>query len=159
MSVAPARRRASSVPSDCSARATAGISAPVRPSSTTKRQKMLGTVHASQKASEARLVEVVRGGPDEVDPRCTHFGICGGCRLQHLDYAAQIREKGDQVRDALRRLGLEPERMGVAGFGPHQPVAPNLTGEDRQKNRRVELFVMAPEVPVIGWTETTPNLY
>ncbi len=63
------------------------------------------------------------------------------------------------VCDALRRLGLEPERLGVAGLGPHQPIAPNLTSEDRQKNRRVELFVMAPQVPVIGWTETTPSLY
>ena len=63
------------------------------------------------------------------------------------------------VSDALRRLGLEPERMGVAGCGLHQPVAPNLTGEDRAKNRRVELFVMAPEVPVVGWTESTPTLY
>jgi chemotaxis protein MotB len=63
------------------------------------------------------------------------------------------------VSDELRRLGLEPERMGVAGFGPHQPVAPNLTGEDRRKNRRVELFVMVPDVPVIGWTESTPGLY
>jgi len=63
------------------------------------------------------------------------------------------------VSDALGRLGLGPERMGVAGFGPHQPVAPNLTDDDRAKNRRVELFVMAPEVPVVGWTESTPTLY
>lgn len=63
------------------------------------------------------------------------------------------------VSDALGRLGLAPERMGVAGFGPHQPVAPNLTEEDRAKNRRVELFVMAAEVPVVGWTESTPTLY
>lgn len=63
------------------------------------------------------------------------------------------------VCDELRRLGLEPEQVGVAGFGSHQPVAPNMTEEDRRKNRRVELFVMAPDVPLIGWTETTPSLY
>jgi chemotaxis protein MotB len=63
------------------------------------------------------------------------------------------------VSDTLRRLGLKPERLGVAGFGAHQPVAPNLTQEDRKKNRRVELFIMAPDVPVIGWVESTPNLY
>ncbi|NQT11774.1 MAG: OmpA family protein, partial [Planctomycetes bacterium] len=63
------------------------------------------------------------------------------------------------VSDRLRKLGLASERMGVAGFGPHQPVAPNRTDEDRRKNRRVELFVMAADVPVIGWTETTPGLY
>jgi flagellar motor protein MotB len=63
------------------------------------------------------------------------------------------------VSDRLRKLGLASERMGVAGFGPHQPVAPNLTDEERRKNRRVELFVMAADVPVIGWTETTPGFY
>lgn len=63
------------------------------------------------------------------------------------------------VADELRRLGLADERIGVAGFGPHQPIAPNITPKDRQKNRRVELFVMAPEVPVIGWTETIPTVY
>ena len=49
-----ARRRASSGPASCSACATPGIRAPVRPSSATKRRKRLGTVHASQKVSEAR---------------------------------------------------------------------------------------------------------
>ena len=34
-----------------------------------------------------------------------------------------------------------------------------LDGELRAANRRVELFVMAPDVPLIGWTETTPTLY
>ncbi|MFH1264661.1 MAG: OmpA family protein [Planctomycetota bacterium] len=63
------------------------------------------------------------------------------------------------VCDELTRLGLEPERLGVAGFGLHQPIAPNVTDGDRRKNRRVELFVMAPGVPLIGWTETTPGLY
>jgi chemotaxis protein MotB len=63
------------------------------------------------------------------------------------------------VADSLRKFGVDEQRMAVAGFGPHQPIAPNLTPEDRQKNRRVELFVLAPDVPVIGWTVTTPTLY
>jgi len=63
------------------------------------------------------------------------------------------------VAELMHRLGLPEARMGVAGFGSHQPVAPNLTPKDRQKNRRVEVFVMAPEVPVIGWTETIPSVY
>ena len=68
-------------------------------------------------------------------------------------------ERALSVASALRRHGIAEHRMAVAGFGAHQPVAPNLTSGDQQKNRRVELFVMAPDVPVIGWTETTPTLY
>ncbi len=63
------------------------------------------------------------------------------------------------VAEMLKRFGVDEQRMAVAGFGASQPVSPNLTSQDRQKNRRVELFVMAPSVPVIGWTETTPTLY
>ncbi|MBN1911903.1 MAG: OmpA family protein [Pirellulales bacterium] len=63
------------------------------------------------------------------------------------------------VARQLTHAGIATDRMGVAGFGSHQPVAPNLTDKDRRKNRRVELFVMAPNVPVVGWTETIPNLY
>ncbi len=63
------------------------------------------------------------------------------------------------VSDELRRLGLAEDRMGVMGFAAHQPVAPNGSPADRQKNRRVEVLVMAPEVPVVGWTETVPSLY
>lgn len=68
-------------------------------------------------------------------------------------------ERALSVASALRRHGIADNRMAVAGFGAHQPVAPNLSPGDQQKNRRVELFVMAPDVPVIGWTETTPTLY
>lgn len=63
------------------------------------------------------------------------------------------------VCEYLGQLGLPEERLGVAGFGAHQPVAPNITPADRQKNRRVELFVLAPDVPVVGWTETIPHVY
>jgi chemotaxis protein MotB len=63
------------------------------------------------------------------------------------------------VSGQLRRLGLADARIGVMGFGAEQPVASNLTARDRQKNRRAEVLVMAPEVPVVGWTETIPSLY
>ena len=59
----------------------------------------------------------------------------------------------------LNRFGVADSRIGVAGFGASQPVAPNVTAKDRQKNRRVELFVLAPEVPVVGWTDSIPSVY
>ncbi len=63
------------------------------------------------------------------------------------------------VADALREFGVSPERIAVSGYGPFQPVAPNISPVDRRKNRRVEIFVMAPEVPLVGCVETMPALY
>ncbi len=63
------------------------------------------------------------------------------------------------VSDRMKRAGLPEQRMAVAGFGPYQPIAPNGTAGDRQKNRRVELFVMAADVPVVGWSDSTPSVY
>ena len=63
------------------------------------------------------------------------------------------------VSDRMKRAGLPEQRMAVAGFGPYQPIASNTTAQERQKNRRVELFVMAPDVPVVGWSESTPSVY
>jgi chemotaxis protein MotB len=68
-------------------------------------------------------------------------------------------ERALAVSEKLTALGLDDTRVGVAGFGPHQPIAPNISDRDRQKNRRVEIFVMAPDVPVIGWTETISTVY
>src|SRR5579871_2387620 len=65
--------------------------------------------------AEALAVEVLEPGPGRVEPRCAHFGVCGGCAWQDLDYVEQVRAKHAQVGDALRRLGgfddLEPEPM------------------------------------------------
>ncbi|HEB54215.1 MAG TPA: TRAM domain-containing protein, partial [bacterium] len=51
----------------------------------------------------ARLVELIEPGPDRVEPRCRHFGECGGCNYQHVSYPAQVRAKQAFVRDALVR--------------------------------------------------------
>jgi chemotaxis protein MotB len=80
-------------------------------------------------------------------------------RDQYRDNFHLSSERALAVSEKLTALGLDNSRIGVAGFGPHQPIAPNITPRDRQKNRRVEVFVMAPDVPVIGWTETVPTVY
>jgi chemotaxis protein MotB len=57
------------------------------------------------------------------------------------------------VADFLRNSGIPEDRMGVAGFGQFQPLAANDTATARQKNRRVEIFLLGPETPVVGWTD------
>jgi 23S rRNA (uracil1939-C5)-methyltransferase len=51
---------------------------------------------------------------DRVEPFCSHFNICGGCKLQHISYEAQLRHKDQLVRDALQRIG----KVEVADFQP-----------------------------------------
>ncbi len=63
------------------------------------------------------------------------------------------------VADRLRKAGIPEARMGVAGFGQHQPISPNDTAESRKKNRRVEIFVLGPETPVVGWVENKESVY
>ncbi len=54
---------------------------------------------------EGEVVKVLQASPRRVEPRCAHFGICGGCSLQHLDPAAQIETKQQTLLDAFTRLG------------------------------------------------------
>ncbi|HUG92070.1 MAG TPA: OmpA family protein [Planctomycetaceae bacterium] len=56
---------------------------------------------------------------------------------------------------ALSRAGLTQGRMGAAGYSMYQPVTPNKDNASRQKNRRVEIFVLAPDATVAGWDPAT----
>jgi 23S rRNA (uracil1939-C5)-methyltransferase len=73
--------------------------------------------------AEARAVELLEPGPGRVTARCAHFGVCGGCAWQDLEYGDQLRHKQSQVVDALERLGrlegfaLEPIEPAVSIWG------------------------------------------
>jgi 23S rRNA (uracil1939-C5)-methyltransferase len=54
---------------------------------------------------EATLVEVLEASPQRVTPRCAHFGVCGGCALQHLDPMAQLAAKQKELAHNLERIG------------------------------------------------------
>lgn len=68
---------------------------------------------------EARILEVIRAGPERVAPRCPHFDLCGGCNLQHLSPQAQLRHKQDHLLENLRRTGgVEPAEVFEPLRGP-----------------------------------------
>ena len=54
--------------------------------------------------AEGHIVRMIKPSPDRVEPICEHFGICGGCRWQHLPYESQLDWKRKQVSDALTRI-------------------------------------------------------
>ena len=61
-----------------------------------------------KKFAEAKILNLIEPSKDRVDPFCEHFGVCGGCKWQHMNYDAQLKYKQKSVLDALQRLaGLE----------------------------------------------------
>jgi 23S rRNA (uracil1939-C5)-methyltransferase len=67
-----------------------------------------------KKFYEGRIQNIVKPSDHRTEPFCDHFGVCGGCKWQHLKYDAQLLFKQKSVVDALQRLakvdtsGIEP---------------------------------------------------
>ena len=70
--------------------------------------------------AEGHIERLVTPSELRREPRCPHFGVCGGCRWQHLPYEFQLQTKRQQVVDALDRIGK------VA----HPEVRPTLGSEN-----------------------------
>lgn len=67
---------------------------------------------------EGRVVEISAFSPDRTEPFCIHFGLCGGCSWQHINYETQLRYKQKQVIDNL-------ERIGGLELPPPRPIIPS----------------------------------
>lgn len=70
---------------------------------------------------EARITDFHEKSDLRVEPKCTHFGLCGGCKWQHLDYSQQLVFKQKQVKDAFDRIAKVP-----------YPEALPIIGSDKQ---------------------------
>lgn len=55
--------------------------------------------------AEGRVTKLTERSALRVEPRCTHFGLCGGCKWQNMDYASQLFFKQKQVQDNFDRIG------------------------------------------------------
>ena len=79
----------------------------------------VATVRLTRKKNsyaEGRIERLEEPSPIRLEPRCDHFGLCGGCRWQHLPYESQLQFKRQQVVDCLDRIAKVP----------HPEVAPAL---------------------------------
>jgi 23S rRNA (uracil1939-C5)-methyltransferase len=76
-------------------------------------------VRRHRQHDEGSLVEVLERSPSRVEPKCAHFGICGGCAMQHLDPAGQLAAKQSELAESLSRIGrVEPARWIEPLAGP-----------------------------------------
>lgn len=96
-------------------------------------------VEARSRFGRAVIESVETPSPDRVEAPCSYFGRCGGCRLQHLSYPAQLAFKAKQVRDCLERIG------GLGEFAMRSILA----APDPYGYRNKMEFTVAPG-PVIG---------
>lgn len=64
-------------------------------------------VEVVQRGDKARLVSVTTPSPQRISPICPHFGVCGGCALQHWDESHMLAWKGELVSRALARKGID----------------------------------------------------
>ncbi|MDR3091520.1 MAG: 23S rRNA (uracil(1939)-C(5))-methyltransferase RlmD [Clostridiales bacterium] len=74
----------------------------------------------------AKILEIMKKSGERTRPPCPAYKFCGGCSLQHMDYAAQLRFKGGAVFDALRVIGGLPEEelerfQGLCAVGMDYP--------------------------------------
>lgn len=92
---------------------------------------MLRRTRGHRRHDEAVAIEVLEAAPGRVEPRCEHFGVCGGCSLQHLDADLQLQAKQAHVAEQLARLGRVEPRAWLAP----------LTGPSWHYRRRARLGV------------------
>jgi len=95
---------------------------------------------------EATLVEVLEASPQRVAPRCAHFGVCGGCALQHLDPLAQLAAKQKELADNLERIGqVAPAQWLPPLLGP--------TWNYRRRARLSSRYVAKKGRSLVGFRE------
>ncbi|HEX7382207.1 MAG TPA: 23S rRNA (uracil(1939)-C(5))-methyltransferase RlmD [Nevskiaceae bacterium] len=76
-------------------------------------------LRAHREFNEAETTSIELASPDRVAPACPHFGVCGGCALQHLAPAAQVAFKQKQLVDALARIGnVRADEIAAPVTGP-----------------------------------------
>jgi len=95
---------------------------------------------------EANAVNILQASTDRATPRCAHFGVCGGCSLQHLKPEAQIAHKQEAFLELLRhQAGTQPKNLLA-------PLTANPWGY-RRKARIGVKYVHKKDKVLVGFRE------
>jgi len=98
----------------------------------------------------AKVVQVLKQSNQRVTPKCPHFGLCGGCKLQHLDFAAQVATKQRLLENDLWHIGkVKAENMLPPLYGP--------TWGYRHKARLSVKYVAKKQRVLVGFNEKATN--
>lgn len=113
-------------------------------------QVMATRTARSRHFDEATTLEVLAASPHRVTPRCPHFGVCGGCVLQHLDVEQQILAKASVLRENFERIGhVTPGRW----MAPMVDRAWNYRRKGRFSVKRVD----KKDKTLVGFRERDPR--
>lgn len=95
---------------------------------------------------EANVVSVLKQSNQRVMPKCPHFGLCGGCKLQHMDAGAQVAAKQQLLENDLWHIGkVKAESMLPPLYGP--------TWGYRHKARLSVKYVDKKQRVLVGFNE------
>ncbi len=101
---------------------------------------------SKDKYAFANVVGVLKQSNLRVNPKCKHFGYCGGCKLQHLDAVGQVAAKQRLLENDIKHIGkAKPENMLPPLFGP--------TWGYRHKARLSVKYVAKKERVLVGFNE------
>jgi len=95
-------------------------------------------VDESKRGARAEIVEMLSPSPHRIKAPCSHFGVCGGCQWQHIDYPAQLALKRTLVIEQLSRQGKQANPpvekvIGMAEPWVYRTQAEFFVSQDGQK--------------------------
>ncbi len=106
--------------------------------------------HKHRRYNEGHVTEVIDKAPERIEAGCAHYGICGGCSMQHVSLETQVQLKQQALLDQLKHFGkVIPEE-----------ILPPIMGQAwgyRRKARLGVRYVIKKEKLLVGFREKASN--
>jgi 23S rRNA (uracil1939-C5)-methyltransferase len=110
------------------------------------------TMKRHRRYEEAVVLELKQTSPQRIQPHCPHFGLCGGCQLQHISHSAQIKFK----QDTLKSLLIQISQLEIADSLWATPLISDTSGY-RRKARIGVKWDAKKNTMYVGFRERASN--